>query len=222
MTDRIRSYRGRTAIALAGVAMMVLAFACQAPVPADPPASDGSAPGAEPEPAVTSPTVDTNTNPVGGPLDETTVGGDRDGPAPPPSLGPDDIRRILQLSQPPPPFRDQGGPVTSAAPGFTPYEVAPELRNRAEVGDALEREYPPLLRDAGIEGTVLLWFYIDEQGAVENVLVNNSSGIPQLDDAGLRVARTFQFTPALNQGAPTAVWVAIPMTFESMAGRPRP
>ncbi len=57
---------------------------------------------------------------------------------------------------------------------------------------------------------------------MENVLVNNSSGIPQLDDAGLRVARTFQFTPALNQGAPTAVWVAIPMTFESMAGRPRP
>ncbi len=185
MTDRIRRHRGRTALALAGGATIVLTFACEAPVPADPPASDGAVPGAEPE---------------------TTVGGDRDAPAPPPSLGPDDIRSILQSSAP---------PVTSAPPGgFTPYEVAPELRNRAEVMSALQREYPPLLRDAGISGTVLLWLYIDETGFVENVVVNTTSGNPQLDDDALRVGQTFQFTPALDQGARTAVWIATPIRFE--------
>jgi outer membrane biosynthesis protein TonB len=31
---------------------------------------------------------------------------------------------------------------------------------------ALERNYPPLLRDAGIGGTPVVWFFIDENGRV--------------------------------------------------------
>ena len=211
MTDRIQGHRGRTALGLAGLATMILVFACEAPVPTVE---------LETDPAITAPvvgtrpSVDTNANPVDSPLDETTVGGDGDAPAPPPSLGPDDIRSIIQSSAPPPSVQDPGGPVTSAAPGFTPYEFQPELRNRAEVGDALEREYPPLLRDAGVGGTVMLWLYIDETGSVENVLVNTTSQHAPLDAAALRVAWTFQFTPALQLGAPTAVWVAMPITFE--------
>jgi hypothetical protein len=41
----------------------------------------------------------------------------------------------------------------SAAPTFTPMTVRPELQNRADVQRALVRNYPPLLRDAGIGGS---------------------------------------------------------------------
>jgi TonB family protein len=112
----------------------------------------------------------------------------------------------------PPPRADTGGDI-SAAPTFTPYEVAPEVRNRNEVGAALRREYPSLLRDAGIGGTVVMHFFIDERGAVQNVLVAESSGHSSLDDAAFRVADVFQFTPALNRDQPVPVWIQIPITF---------
>jgi protein TonB len=104
----------------------------------------------------------------------------------------------------------------AAAPTFTPYETAPELRNRAQVGAALQREYPPLLRDSGIGGTVLMWFFINDEGITEQVQVNSSSGYPQLDEAAMRVASIFEFTPALNRAERVPVWVAIPITFETI------
>ncbi|HSM59648.1 MAG TPA: hypothetical protein VK849_02575, partial [Longimicrobiales bacterium] len=53
---------------------------------------------------------------------------------------------------PPPP--EERAADLSAAPTFTPFTVAPSILNRDEVVRAMEREYPPLLRDAGIGGTV--------------------------------------------------------------------
>lgn len=99
-------------------------------------------------------------------------------------------------------------------PAFTPFTVAPEIVNRAEVQEALLAEYPPLLRDAGIGGTALLWFYIDEAGAVTDVRVNRSSGSPPLDQAALRVAERMRFSPALNRDERVAVWVSFPITFQ--------
>lgn len=114
---------------------------------------------------------------------------------------------------PPPPT--QATVDVSDQPVFTPFTVAPEVRNRADVQRALEREYPSMLRDAGIGGTVIVWFYINEQGVVETVQVNESSGHAQLDDAALRVAQQFEFTPALNREDIVAVWVQIPIQFQS-------
>ncbi|MCY3548791.1 MAG: M56 family metallopeptidase [Gemmatimonadetes bacterium] len=101
----------------------------------------------------------------------------------------------------------------SAAPVFTPYTVKPDYVNGAEVMRALEREYPPLLRDAGIGGTTLVWFFIDETGVVQGQEVQTSSGHEALDQAALRVAPVFRFTPALNQDKPVPVWVQLPITF---------
>ena len=102
-----------------------------------------------------------------------------------------------------------------AAPVFTPYTVAPELRNRDEVSRALIRYYPPLLRDAGIGGTVLVWFFIDEQGRVQKTQVQKSSGQQSLDQAALRVADLMRFTPALNRDQKVKVWVALPIVFSA-------
>jgi len=113
----------------------------------------------------------------------------------------------------PPPPEDLGATDISAAPTFTPYTVKPDVKNRAEVQRALEREYPPLLRDAGIGGQVMVWFFIDEQGAVQNTLVNQSSGHKALDDAALKVAEVIEFTPALNRDKRVPVWISLPITF---------
>ena len=98
-------------------------------------------------------------------------------------------------------------------PTFTPFTVRPDIRNRSEVVAALEREYPPLLRDAGIGGTIDVWFFIDETGRVIRTLVDKSSGHRALDDAALIVASVIQFTPALNRDKRVPVWISLPITF---------
>ena len=101
----------------------------------------------------------------------------------------------------------------AVAPTFTPYTVRPDIKNRAAVARAMEREYPPLLRDAGIGGTVNVWFFIDEEGSVVRSLVNESSGHKALDDAALKVAEIIEFTPALNRDKRVPVWISLPITF---------
>lgn len=101
----------------------------------------------------------------------------------------------------------------SAAPVFTPYTTKPDYTNAAEVRRAMEREYPPLLRDAGIGGTTIVWFFIDANGVVKNQVIQQSSGHEVLDEAALRVAPVFEFTPAENRGNPVPVWVQLPITF---------
>jgi TonB family protein len=100
-------------------------------------------------------------------------------------------------------------------PTFTPYTVRPEIKNREEMARALEREYPPLLKDAGIGGTVEVWFHLDETGRVLNTLINESSGHLALDEAALVVARGLEFTPALKRDRRVPVWVSLPLRFRA-------
>jgi TonB family protein len=101
----------------------------------------------------------------------------------------------------------------SDAPTFTPYTVQPDITNRSEVARALEENYPPLLRDAGIGGTVQVWFFVDEEGVVQNAQMAKTSGEEALDDAALRVAEMIRFTPALNRDKAVPVWISLPITF---------
>ncbi len=100
-----------------------------------------------------------------------------------------------------------------AEPQFTPFHQAPEVRNRGEVAEVLDQEYPALLRAAGIGGTAIVHFFLTENGQVGNVKLAESSGHAPLDQAALRVATTFDFSPAQYEGQPTPVWIQIPLTF---------
>src|SRR5690606_22974087 len=101
----------------------------------------------------------------------------------------------------------------SAAPTFTPFTVRPDLINADEVRRALVRYYPPLLRDAGIGGRTLVWFFIDETGRVVKTQVKESSGYEALDETALRVADVMRFSPALNRDQKVQVWIEIPIVF---------
>ena len=114
----------------------------------------------------------------------------------------------------PPPPTDDGGVDLLANPVFTPMTVHPEIRNRREVQAALMREYPPLLRNAGIGGTVIVWFFISEEGQVLDRRVARSSGHVPLDEAALQVADVFKFSPALNRENIVQVWIQLPIAFE--------
>jgi protein TonB len=114
----------------------------------------------------------------------------------------------------PPPPTDDGVADIRAAPVFTPMTVRPEIRNRAEVTAALMREYPPILRDNGIGGTVVVWFFITEEGLVQDTRVSQSSGQVQFDEAALKVADVLRFTPALNRDQRVQVWIEVPITFQ--------
>ena len=117
--------------------------------------------------------------------------------------------RMDQLPTTPP----QRSVVAQEGPYFTPMTVRPEITNRREVVQAAMREYPPPLRDNGVGGQALVWFFIDETGKNVETRLSRTSGLPTLDAAALRVARVYEFTPAYNRDSPTVAWVQIPITF---------
>jgi len=103
--------------------------------------------------------------------------------------------------------------VQSTRPEAVPYTVAPRLLNPSDLARAIGEEYPPLLKDAGIGGTTTLWFFIDKSGTVQNVIVNETSGRKELDQAALRMADLVRFSPALDGDDPVDVWISLPITF---------
>lgn len=115
---------------------------------------------------------------------------------------------------PPPPSSSSD---LADAPVLTPMDVKPVLKNPDEVARALKRTYPPFLRDAGVGGTVVVWFFIDDEGLVQNAEVFESSGHERLDDAAMDLALSgvYRFSPAQNRDQRVPVWVSIAILFES-------
>jgi protein TonB len=112
-----------------------------------------------------------------------------------------------------PPSASSGDVDLSRTPVFTPMTVAPDLLNRPEMERAIVRNYPPLLRDAGIGGSSTVHFFIDENGRVLKRQMSTSSGYQALDEAAMAVAEVMRFSPALNRDRRVQVWVAIPIVF---------
>jgi protein TonB len=123
-----------------------------------------------------------------------------------------DLNSVEDLPLPPPP--KEGATVdVGAQPTFTPFTVAPTILNREVVARAMVDNYPTLLRTAGIGGTVRVFFFIDEEGLVEDYRIQESSGHQLLDQAALAVAGLYRFSPALNRDKRVPVWVLFPIEF---------
>lgn len=121
---------------------------------------------------------------------------------------------VYTLPAPPVAAQEQDEDI-KAAPRFTPYTIRPELKNPDVIRKLLEKNYPPILRDAGIGGTVLLWVFIDQDGVVQRSLVKTTSGYQPFDIVAVEVAPEMKFTPAINRDQRVPVWLEIPLIFQS-------
>jgi TonB family protein len=115
---------------------------------------------------------------------------------------------LVALPAPPRPAR-----VAEDRPAEPAFTQPPRVRNAGRVQQALEREYPIGLRELGIGGRVEMLFYIDEQGSVERFEIKQSSGNADLDRAAARVARVFEFTPALRGSQRVPGWFSLAIVF---------
>ena len=97
--------------------------------------------------------------------------------------------------------------------GFEVRSVAPALLNPHDVQRALERNYPAMLRDAGVGGRVILWLLLDESGHVLETKVRESSGQTAFDNAARKVGQTMRFSPAMNRDEHVKVWVSLAIVF---------
>lgn len=117
-------------------------------------------------------------------------------------------------SLPPPPDQAETQDI-SQAPQFVTFTEKPIILNADEVDRTLEREYPSLLKDAGIGGTTVLHLFIDEHGVAGNTIVKESSGHKGLDDAALKIGLVARFSPAKNRDKVVALWIELPITFSA-------
>lgn len=91
---------------------------------------------------------------------------------------------------------------------FMPFVRVDEI---AKSRTSLMPAYPDLARNAGIEGTVILEVYIDENGIVRRVKVLKGIGFGA-DEAAIKKVKSTIFIPAKVGGRPVAVRQRI--TFE--------
>ncbi len=89
---------------------------------------------------------------------------------------------------------------------FIPFEQAPVVVKRVEAN------YPPLAVRSGVEGTVTVRVFVSKSGRIRKAIVAASSA-EILDDAAVKAASQWVFTPALMNKNPVAVWVSIPFRF---------
>ncbi len=82
-------------------------------------------------------------------------------------------------------------------------------------------QYPPLLRDAGIQGDVVLEFVVDATGQVDSSsIVVISSDHKAFEQPAISLVKGSRYQPAMADGAPRAVRIRQPVSF-SIAGMER-
>ncbi len=114
----------------------------------------------------------------------------------------------FEVSEAPPPAPEEGATVK-----FIPYDEPPTL-----IGGyaALQRQiqYPELAKEAGVEGTVVVRAFINEEGEVEQVIVEK--GVPKtgLDEAAIEAVKKTKWKPAQQRDRAVGVWYSIPIRFQ--------
>ena len=179
----------------------------------EPPAPALSAPPTPSPPAPTatamSPTASTDREP-GPPV--------RPGPAvtaPPPAPAPGSGDGI-PLGRPSPSLGSgQTGPGSVAsAPGRDAGPTGTITQYaRPQGGYQVRPGYPATARRLGIQGTTLLRVHVLVDGRVGDVLVQETAGHPDLDQAAADAVRRWRFDPARRGNDPVAMWVLLPVEF---------
>ena len=96
---------------------------------------------------------------------------------------------------------------------FVPYDELPVALNEVKY------EYPPLAKQAGIEGTVWIKALVDKNGSVRDVIIFKPSGSSAgFEEVAKEGAFKIKYKPAISNNQPVAVWVVYPVHFTLKSG----
>ena len=73
--------------------------------------------------------------------------------------------------------------------------------------------YPSAARRLGVQGTTILHVLVANTGLVAQVVVKQSAGHPDLDQAATDAVRRWRFEPARRGTEPVEMWVQLPFEF---------
>ena len=110
------------------------------------------------------------------------------------------------MDAPPPPPE---GPTVK----FVAYDEPPEpIGGYAAIQKNIR--YPEIAQEAGIEGTVVIQAFVNEQGKVTDTVV--LKGIPKtgLNEAAINAIKRTEFKPAKQRDRAVGVWISIPVRFK--------
>ncbi len=88
-----------------------------------------------------------------------------------------------------------------------------EIESPSPLTTSVPIDYPLDLWDEGIEGSSMLKVRVTDLGAVDSVVVVESSGYPAFDSSAVRGARTLRFSPARQGDKRIEVWAHVPVHF---------
>ena len=114
------------------------------------------------------------------------------------------------------------GGIISSTPVAVPKVAAPQrVRVSQGVSQGLlvkkvQPTYPPLARQARIQGTVVLQAEISKDGTIENLRL--SSGHPMLAPAAIEVGKQWRYRPYMLNGEPVAVETTVMVNFTLSGG----
>ncbi|MEY3628252.1 MAG: hypothetical protein RLY91_18 [Pseudomonadota bacterium] len=106
----------------------------------------------------------------------------------------------------------QGG-VVDGQPSASRGDVGQDAHARAQHHLNPPPDYPMMLRQRGIEGTVWLRVRVDRSGLPEQIVLFKTSGYRLFDESALRAVARWRFKPARSQGTAMASWVEFPVRF---------
>jgi protein TonB len=114
------------------------------------------------------------------------------------------------------------GGIISSTPVAVPKVATPQ-RVRVSLGVSqgllikkVQPAYPPLARQARIQGTVLLQAEISKEGAIENLRL--ISGHPMLAPAAIEAVKQWRYKPYMLNGEPVAVETQVQVNFTLSGG----
>lgn len=102
----------------------------------------------------------------------------------------------------------------AAIPAAPPVPAQPKtITSGVQYLQPPQPDYPAQSKRLGEEGRVVLRALINQQGMVERVELQKSSGFPRLDDAAREAVQRARFRPHLEDGKPVTVFAIVPISF---------
>ncbi|KPY95528.1 TonB [Pseudomonas tremae] len=152
----------------------------------------------------------------------------RPAPTPPPKPAPAELPRPKAQAKSPP-IKAVAKPAAQApsaappAPAATKAAPAPAAAATQSTTAPIGRAgylnnpppvYPPAAARRHQEGTTLLRVHVLPNGRADQVQVQQSSGVPALDEAAQAAVRQWTFIPAKRGDTPVEGWVNVPLAFK--------